>query len=77
MCPPTAKAADGKLRLMDEGTPPAWRLEQAGGQGGTGRTRILGVTPSTLHQRVPAILGSTEEVSTRCRRLAAANPLEA
>ncbi len=69
--PPTAKAANGKLRLMYEANPMAWLIEQAGGQGSTGLERILDVQPTTLHQRVPVILGSAEDVTTLCRMLSA------
>ena len=37
-------------------------VEQAGGRASTGRERILSITPSDIHQRVPVVLGSTEEV---------------
>ena len=37
-------------------------VEQAGGAASTGRTRLLDVKPSDIHQRVPVILGSREEV---------------
>jgi fructose-1,6-bisphosphatase I/sedoheptulose-1,7-bisphosphatase/fructose-1,6-bisphosphatase I len=52
----------GRLRLMYEANPMAMLLEQAGGAASTGRQRILDVTPEHLHQRVPVILGSREEV---------------
>ncbi|MBM4228036.1 MAG: class 1 fructose-bisphosphatase [Gammaproteobacteria bacterium] len=60
--PPTAKAPKGKLRLMYEANPMAWLLEQAGGMGSTGEFDILDVVPDSLHQRVPVILGSPEDV---------------
>ncbi len=53
---------DGKLRLMYEANPMAMIIEQAGGQASTGRQRILEVEPSEIHQRIPVILGSREEV---------------
>jgi len=46
----------GKLRLM------AMLIEQAGGAATTGRQRILDIQPEKLHQRVPVILGSKNEV---------------
>lgn len=52
----------GKLRLMYEANPMAMLVEQAGGAATTGRTRILDVQPQRLHQRVPVILGSKNEV---------------
>ena len=52
----------GKLRLMYEANPMAMLVEQAGGAASTGRERILDVMPERLHQRVPVILGSRNEV---------------
>lgn len=52
----------GKLRLMYEANPMAFLVEQAGGAATTGRDRILDLQPSALHQRVPVILGSKNEV---------------
>lgn len=52
----------GKLRLMYEANPMSFIVEQAGGAASTGRERILGLHPHTLHQRVPVILGSRHEV---------------
>jgi len=47
---------------MYEANPMAWLVEQAGGVASTGRERILAITPEKLHQRVPVILGSKNEV---------------
>jgi fructose-1,6-bisphosphatase I len=52
----------GKLRLMYEANPMAFIIEQAGGMCSTGREAILDVKPSSIHQRVPLILGSKNEV---------------
>jgi fructose-1,6-bisphosphatase I len=52
----------GRLRLMYEANPMSFIVEQAGGMASTGRSRILEVNPSDLHQRVPVILGSKNEV---------------
>ena len=54
---------EGKLRLLYEANPLAMVVEQAGGQASTGTMRILEIEPKTLHQRVPLIIGSREEVS--------------
>ncbi len=64
MYPIDAKTAakGGKLRLMYEANPVGLLIEQAGGACTTGRGRILEVQPQTLHQRVPVILGSKNEV---------------
>ena len=52
----------GKLRLMYEANPMSFILEQAGGVCSTGRERIMEVSPTGLHQRVPCIMGSKNEV---------------
>ncbi len=52
----------GKLRLMYEANPMAFIIEQAGGLASTGRQRLMEVEPTGLHQRVPVILGSKNEV---------------
>ncbi|SCZ65221.1 class 1 fructose-bisphosphatase [Thiohalomonas denitrificans] len=57
-----AAGREGKLRLMYEANPMALIIEQAGGAATTGRERILDLQPATLHQRVPVILGSRNEV---------------
>lgn len=53
---------DGKLRLLYEANPLAWVVEQAGGKASTGTMRILDVEPKHMHQRVPLIIGSAEDV---------------
>lgn len=55
-------AKAGKLRLLYEANPMSFIVEQAGGASSTGRQRILEVQPEGLHQRVPVILGSKNEV---------------
>jgi len=55
-------AKPGKLRLMYEANPMAMLVDQAGGAATTGRERILALEPQQLHQRVPVILGSKNEV---------------
>ncbi len=52
----------GKLRLMYEANPMSFIVEQAGGMSSTGRERIMELKPTGLHQRVPVILGSKNEV---------------
>ncbi|MFZ5503831.1 MAG: class 1 fructose-bisphosphatase [Pseudomonadota bacterium] len=52
----------GKLRLMYEANPMSFIVEQAGGVSSTGRERIMELKPNGLHQRVPVILGSKNEV---------------
>jgi fructose-1,6-bisphosphatase I len=61
--PPTQKAPNGKLRLMYEANPMAMIIEQAGGKAlAAPGQRILDVQPTAIHQRVPVILGSADEV---------------
>ena len=57
-----ANGTEGKLRLMYEANPMSMVIEQAGGASSTGRERIMEVKPKALHQRVPVILGSKNEV---------------
>lgn len=57
-----AKGSAGKLRLMYEANPMSFIIEQAGGASSTGRERIMEIKPGDLHQRVPVILGSKNEV---------------
>jgi fructose-1,6-bisphosphatase I len=52
----------GKLRLLYEANPMAFLMEQAGGMAETGNGRIMEVMPTEIHQRVPVLLGSKEEV---------------
>ena len=55
-----------KLRLVYEGNPLAFLVEQAGGMATTGEQRILDVQPTGLHQRVPLIIGSKYDVEKYC-----------
>ncbi|MBI2822541.1 MAG: class 1 fructose-bisphosphatase [Acidobacteria bacterium] len=52
----------GKLRLLYEASPLAFLVEQAGGLATTGQQRILDIEPEHLHQRVPLIIGSEQDV---------------
>ncbi len=52
----------GKLRLMYEANPMSMIVEQAGGVSHTGYERIMEMKPNDIHQRVPVILGSKNEV---------------
>jgi fructose-1,6-bisphosphatase I len=53
----------GKLRLMYEANPMSFIIEQAGGMSTTGYTRIMDIAPNDLHQRVPVVMGSKNEVT--------------
>ena len=56
------KSKGGRLRLLYEANPMGFLIEQAGGVASTGRERILDIQPTGVHQRVPVILGSKNEV---------------
>jgi fructose-1,6-bisphosphatase len=53
----------GRLRLLYEANPIAMVVEQAGGLASTGRARIMDAVPQRLHDRIPLILGSKNEVA--------------
>ena len=53
----------GKLRLLYEASPLAMIVEQAGGAATTGAQRILDVQPTSLHQKVPLIIGTRDDVA--------------
>jgi len=56
------KSRPGRLRLLYEANPISLLVEQAGGRATTGNQRLMEVKPESLHQRVPLILGSRNEV---------------
>lgn len=58
MYPGTIDKPNGKLRLLYECNPLAYLVEKAGGKATDGQQRILDITPSELHQRVPLFIGS-------------------
>jgi fructose-1,6-bisphosphatase I len=60
--PPTKKNPEGKLRLLYEANPMAMIVEQAGGIAYSGEVRTLDIQPKKLHERVPVLLGSADEV---------------
>merc|ERR1712176_1357349 len=60
--PGDAKNVNGKLRLLYEGAPMSFIMEQAGGASSTGRKRVMEITPDVVHQRVPIIMGSKKDV---------------
>jgi len=54
--------SEGRLRLVYEAHPMAFIVEQAGGAATTGYGRILDIAATSLHQRVPLIMGSIDVV---------------
>ncbi len=61
--PADAGHPEGKLRLLYECAPLAFVVEQAGGRASTGWERILDIQPRSIHQRVPLVIGSSEDVT--------------
>jgi fructose-1,6-bisphosphatase I/sedoheptulose-1,7-bisphosphatase len=52
----------GRLRLLYEANPIGMVMEQAGGRASTGREPVLGIKPTSLHQRIGLVFGSRNEV---------------
>jgi fructose-1,6-bisphosphatase I len=53
-----------KLRLLYEANPMAMLVENAGGKAFNESQRILDIMPHKLHQRIPVIMGSANEVDS-------------
>ena len=64
---------NGRLRLVYEANPVAMLVEQAGGLATDLRHPILERTPSSLHEKVPLVFGSRNEVMEVARYQADAN----
>jgi fructose-1,6-bisphosphatase I len=60
--PGDTKNKNGKLRLLYEGAPMSFIMEQAGGLSTTGTQRVMEIVPETVHQRVPIVMGSKNDV---------------
>merc|ERR1712238_426760 len=60
--PGDTKNPNGKLRLLYEGAPMSFIMEQAGGLSSTGKKRVMEITPEFVHQRIPVIMGSSNNV---------------
>mmetsp|Transcript_55148 Transcript_55148/g.129114 ORF Transcript_55148/g.129114 Transcript_55148/m.129114 type:complete len:487 (-) Transcript_55148:96-1556(-) len=65
--PCDTKNKDGKLRLLYEAAPMSFLVEQAGGKSITGHSRVMDIPPVAVHQRVPIILGSPEDID-ECKK---------
>jgi fructose-1,6-bisphosphatase I len=59
---------EGRLRLIYEANPIALLMERAGAAASDGKSAILDIVPSSVHQRCPLIFGASDEVA----RIAAA-----
>lgn len=53
---------DGHIRLVYEGFPIAWLIEQAGGKATDGRIDILDKVPVDVHEKTPLLFGSDREI---------------
>ncbi|XP_066473006.1 fructose-1,6-bisphosphatase 1-like [Tiliqua scincoides] len=60
--PANSKSPKGKLRLLYECNPMAFVIEKAGGIATTGKEAVLDIVPDSIHQRVPVVLGSSDDV---------------
>jgi len=60
--PGDTKNPNGKLRLLYEGAPMSFIMEQAGGISTTGTKRVMEITPEVVHQRVPIVMGSKNDI---------------
>lgn len=60
--PADAGHKDGKLRLVYECAPLGYLVEAAGGRASTGTHRVVDVRPEHIHQRVPFVVGSAQDV---------------
>lgn len=60
--PTTTQSPNGKLRMLYECNPLAFIIEQAGGVATDGNNRILSKPLSTLHDRTPILIGSSDMV---------------
>src|SRR6267378_4789406 len=69
--PADSRSPEGKLRLLYEAAPLAFVVEQAGGAATDGRRRILDISPATIHQKSPLVIGSKTDVEFATGILAA------
>ena len=60
--PGDTKNPNGKLRLLYEGAPMSFIMEQAGGLSTTGTQRVMEIVPEQVHQRVPVVMGSKNDI---------------
>src|SRR5436190_2754428 len=75
--PSTLKSPKGKLRLLYECNPLAMIAEQAGGKASDGFRRILDIQATSLHQRTPLFIGSSEMVNQAEEFMMKYSPVEA
>lgn len=61
--PSDSRNPRGKLRLLYEASPMAYLAQQAGGAATDGRQAICDIVPTTLHERVPLVIGCADDVA--------------
>jgi fructose-1,6-bisphosphatase I len=69
--PGDTRSPQGKLRLLYEGAPLAFVVEQAGGAATDGCRRVMDIAPGDLHQRTPLVIGSKADVEFATRAMSA------
>jgi fructose-1,6-bisphosphatase I len=69
--PGDTRSRQGKLRLLYEGAPLAFVVEQAGGAATDGCRRIMEIVPTDLHQRTPLVIGSRTDVEFATQAMSA------
>lgn len=69
--------AHGRLRLVYEANPIAMLMQHAGSSATDGLNPILDLVPVSLHEHVPLVFGSSDEVETVARYLAAPSAIGA
>lgn len=67
--------SSGRLRLIYEANPIAFLMQQADAAATTGWQDILQITPKSVHERVPLIFGSKNEVARIDRYYAELHPI--
>lgn len=66
--------AQGRLRLLYEAAPVAMLMEQAGAAATDGERRILDIAATGIHERVPLVFGSADEVACVAKYYGGRNP---
>jgi fructose-1,6-bisphosphatase I len=61
--PADTKHPHGKLRLLYECAPLAFVVEQAGGKASADAASVLDIKAERIHQRVPLVIGSLDDVA--------------
>jgi fructose-1,6-bisphosphatase I len=69
MYPGDNKNPQGKLRFAFEAAPMALIVENAGGKATNGVQRILDITPTEIHQRIPLFIGSKTQIDLATKHL--------